>query len=156
MWLVVLAALLLAIPVAASPLPNRLTIGIQLEPPSLDPTSGAAAPTDEAVTGSVFETLIELDRTGQLKPLLALDWQKSPDGLSYDFRLRKGVRFHDGTPFDASAVRFSLLRAIAPDSTNVQREALSVISRVEVLAPDRIRAAPETCRCRPALYPGAR
>lgn len=128
-----------SVPAAQPNLPNHLTVGIQLEPPSLDPTSGAAAPTDEVVTGSVFETLIQLDRAGQLKPLLALDWQKAPDGLSYEFRLRPGVHFHDGTVFDAQAARFSLLRAVAPNSTNVQREALDVIAGVDVLAPDRVR-----------------
>lgn len=124
---------------AQAAIPNQLTVGVQLEPPNLDPTSGAAAAVDEVVSGSLFETLVTLDRAGQLKPLLALDWQQSADGLSYEFRLRSHVRFHDGTAFDATAVRFSLLRAIATNSTNVQRDALSVIRDVEILAPDRVR-----------------
>ena len=135
--LVVLGGLWAAAAQAA--MPNHLTVGIQLEPPGLDPTSGAAAPTDEVVSGSIFETLVTLDPAGQLKPLLALEWHQAPDGLSYDFRLRQGVRFHDGTAFDAQVVRYSLLRAIAPGSTNAQREALSVISAVEILSADRVR-----------------
>ncbi len=137
--LILCAWLACVLPAHAAPLRNHLTVGIQLEPSSLDPTSGAAAAIDEVMTGSVYETLIQFDRAGQLRPMLALSWQKAPDGLSYEFRLRPNVRFHDGSLFDANAVKFSLLRAVAPNSTNVQRQALSVISGIDVLAPDRVR-----------------
>ncbi|MFT4089151.1 MAG: ABC transporter substrate-binding protein [Asticcacaulis sp.] len=116
-----------------------LTVGTQLEPPNLDPTSGAAAPIDEVVSGSVFETLLTLDRAGQLKPVLALSWQVASDGLSVDFRLRPDVRFHDGSVLTAENVRFSLLRAIADTSSNAERTNLSVIKDVQVIAPDQVR-----------------
>lgn len=114
---------------------DTLTVGLQLEPPNLDPTSGAAAATDEVVSGTILEGLTTLDRAGVARPLLATGWQVSPDGLTYRFRLRPGVRFSDGTPFDAAVARASLLRAIAPGSANAQHDALAVIRAIEVTGP---------------------
>jgi peptide/nickel transport system substrate-binding protein len=137
-----LAALLIwlaPLAVTAAGSENRLTLGIQLEPPNLDPTAGASAAIDEVVSGSVFESLVKLDVQGQLKPWLALSWETSPDGKAITFVLRPKVHFHDGTIFDAEAVKFSLMRAISAKSTNAQREAYSVIDGVDILAPDRVR-----------------
>jgi ABC-type transport system substrate-binding protein/ABC-type dipeptide/oligopeptide/nickel transport system permease component len=137
----ILAALTLALFGAAGPAlaKDSLTLALQLEPPNLDPTSGAAVATDEVVYANIFEGLVRLDRDGAIKPLLATWWEVSPDGLTYTFHLRDGVRFQDGTPFDASVVRFSLERALAPSSTNVQKQALSVIRQVEVVDPRTVR-----------------
>ncbi|CAN7375200.1 ABC transporter substrate-binding protein [Phenylobacterium sp. LjRoot225] len=118
---------------------DSLTLALQLEPPNLDPTSGAAVATDEVVYANVFEGLVRQDRDGAIKPLLATWWEISPDGLTYVFHLRSGVRFQDGTPFDAGVVKFSLERAIAPSSTNVQKQALGVIRQVEVIDPHTVR-----------------
>ncbi|WP_205571689.1 ABC transporter substrate-binding protein [Arthrobacter celericrescens] len=57
------------------------------------------------VTRQVMEGLIGVDpSTGQTVPLLATEWSEGEDGLSYDFKLREKVAFHDGTPFNAAAV----------------------------------------------------
>jgi ABC-type dipeptide/oligopeptide/nickel transport system permease component/ABC-type transport system substrate-binding protein len=112
---------------------NRLVLGVPLEPPNLDPTSGAAAAVDSVVYGNVFEGLTRITQSGDVAPALAESWEVSADGLSYVFRLRRDVRFHDGTPFDADDVRFSLERALAPDSSNAQKQLLSAIARVEVI-----------------------
>jgi len=57
------------------------------------------------VTRQVMEGLIGVDpSTGQATPLLATEWSQGEDGLSYDFKLREKVTFHDGTPFNAAAV----------------------------------------------------
>jgi ABC-type dipeptide/oligopeptide/nickel transport system permease component/ABC-type transport system substrate-binding protein len=138
---VVLAAWTLALTAAAGPAlaKDSLTLGLQLEPPNLDPTSGAAVATDDVVYANIFEGLVRLDPAGVVKPLLATWWEVTPDGLTYTFHLRNGVRFQDGTPFDAGVVKFSLERAIAPGSTNVQKQALGVIRRVEVVDPRTVR-----------------
>ena len=63
------------------------------------------------ICDNVFEALVEYkDESTELEPLLATSWQISPDGLTYTFNLRKGVKFHDGTPFNADAVVFSIGR----------------------------------------------
>jgi peptide/nickel transport system substrate-binding protein len=59
----------------------------------------------------VAETLVDADAEGRLQPGLATDWEVSGDGLTWRFRLREGVRFHDGTPLDAPAAVASLRRA---------------------------------------------
>jgi ABC-type dipeptide/oligopeptide/nickel transport system permease component/ABC-type transport system substrate-binding protein len=137
----ILAALALALVGAVAPAvaKDNLTLALQLEPPNLDPTSGAAVATDEVVYGNIFEGLVRLDRDGAIKPLLATYWEVAPNGLTYTFHLRGGVRFQDGTPFDAGVVKFSLDRALAPTSTNVQKQALSVIRQVEVVDPRTVR-----------------
>jgi peptide/nickel transport system substrate-binding protein len=56
----------------------------------------------------VFETLVDVDRQGNPVPLLAESWDASDDGLVYTIRLRDGIKFHDGTPFDAKAAKFAL------------------------------------------------
>jgi peptide/nickel transport system substrate-binding protein len=137
----ILAACTLVLLGAAGPAlaKDSLTLGLQLEPPNLDPTSGAAVATDDVVYANIFEGLVRLDPAGTVKPLLATWWEVAPDGLTYTFHLRSGVRFQDGTPFDAGIVKFSLERAIAPSSTNVQKQALSVIRQVEVVDPLTVR-----------------
>ena len=69
------------------------------------------------VIGNVYETLVEDDfENGEfvgVKPLLATSWTISNDGLVYTFNLRKGVKFHDGTDFNASAVKYTLDRLVA-------------------------------------------
>ncbi|MDQ0464598.1 ABC-type dipeptide/oligopeptide/nickel transport system permease component/ABC-type transport system substrate-binding protein [Caulobacter ginsengisoli] len=124
---------------AAQPPPTTLRLGMQLEPPNLDPTAGAAAAIDEAVTGNVFESLVRIGRDGQVAPALAESWEISPDGLIYLFHLRRNVRFHDGAPFDASVVKFSLDRARAENSANAQKAYFDPIDRVEILDPLTVR-----------------
>mgnify|MGYP001626812574 FL=1 len=58
---------------------TTLKAGLQLEPPNLDPTSGAAAAIDEVVYGNVFEGLVRIDENGDVKPGLANFWQVSTD-----------------------------------------------------------------------------
>jgi peptide/nickel transport system substrate-binding protein len=77
---------------------DSLTVALQLEPPNLDPTSGAAVAVDEVVYANIFEGLVRLDARVAIKPLLATWWEVAPDGLTYTFHLRDGVRFQDGTP----------------------------------------------------------
>jgi peptide/nickel transport system substrate-binding protein len=63
------------------------------------------------VIDNLHENLVAYaDTTTAIVPELATRWEISPDGLTYTFHLRPGVRFHDGTPFDAAAVLFSLDR----------------------------------------------
>ena len=56
----------------------------------------------------VFETFLGVDENGNPMPGLAESWEISPDGKTYTFYLRKGVKFHDGTPFNASVAKFSI------------------------------------------------
>ena len=127
--LAILASLTLCVlglaPLAqAQTAPRGVSINISLEPDSLDPTMSSGASVAQVVHTTVLEGLMKIEESGATTPLLAESWSKDPDGKAYTFRLRKGVYFHDGAPFDASAVRFSFERAKAPGSTNKARKAL--------------------------------
>ncbi len=112
-----------------------ITIGMQLEPPNLDPTGGAAAAIDEVVYANVFEGLTRYNADGSISPALAESWDISEDGTVYTFKLRDGVTFHDGTAMDAEDVKFSLDRARAEESTNAQKALFAGIESVEVVDP---------------------
>ncbi|MCA0963533.1 ABC transporter substrate-binding protein [Salipiger bermudensis] len=109
-----------------------LTIALQLEPPHLDPTSAAAGAIDSVLYANVFEGLTRFTETGEVVPGLAESWEISEDGLTYTFRLRDGVTFHDGTTMDAEDVKFSLDRARGEDSLNAQKALFEGIAEVTV------------------------
>jgi peptide/nickel transport system substrate-binding protein len=129
-----LAALLLtAAPAFAQQ--DTITLGMVLEPPNLDPTSGAAAAIREVTYANIYEGLTRFGPDGSVNPGLAHDWEISDDGLTYTFHLREGVTFHDGAPMTAEDVKFTLDRARAEDSTNAQKQLFAAIDSVEVLDP---------------------
>jgi len=128
-----LVALLLALPRLA--MASSLSIGIQLEPPILDPTLSPAASIAEVVVPQVFQGLVQIGPNWMIQPALALSWQVSPDGLTYRFSLRPNVRFQDGTQFTAADVQYSLGRAIQPGSVNPQADRLGVISAIDTPDP---------------------
>src|SRR5271157_5683943 len=128
-----LVLLLLPLPAVAS---GVLTIGLQLEPPVLDPTAAASGAIGEVLFPTVYEGLVRIGPGWQLSPGLATSWDVAPG--SYTFHLRPGVHFHDGTPFDAVAVKFSLERAAAPASPNPQHADFACIAHVDT--PDPLTA----------------
>lgn len=118
---------------------DTLTLGMVLEPPNLDPTTGAAAATDEVVYANVFEGLTRIGPDGAVGPALAESWDVSEDGKTYTFRLQTGVTFHDGSAFDAEDVKFSLDRARDEDSTNAQKALFAGIDAVDVVDPATVK-----------------
>ena len=68
-----------------------------------------------SVFGALFDTLVRRDDTGRYAPGLATRWEIHPDARHFTFHIREGVRFHNGDPLDAEAVRFSLERMARPD-----------------------------------------
>ncbi len=137
--LVLCAAMLALAPGAALAQRTDITIGMQLEPPNLDPTGGAAAAIDEVVYANIFEGLTRYREDGSIAPGLAESWEVGDHGLTYTFHLRGGVTFHDGTAMDAGDVKFSLDRARADGSTNAQKALFAGIDTVEVVDPLTVR-----------------
>lgn len=134
-----LAGLALCLSIAPAFARDRIVVALQLEPPTLDPTSGAAAAIKEVTYRTIYEGLTTLDATGTAVPVLATSWTMAPGAKSWTFHLRPGVRFSDGTPFDAKIVAFSLTRATAPNSTNAMAERLREITGVDVIDPLTVR-----------------
>jgi oligopeptide transport system substrate-binding protein len=83
------------------------------DPRSLDPALSTDVPTGRAV-GYVFDGLVRFTPDAQVVPGLAKTWDVSPDGLTYTFHLRSGVKFHDGRPFSAHNVVNSFQRVLDP------------------------------------------
>ena len=82
---------------------------------------------------NVQETLVELNEDGTLTPYLAESWEVSADGLVYTFKIRSGVKFHDGSDLDSADVLYSLLKNAKSPNSKLSAAHLNVAS---VVAPD--------------------
>jgi peptide/nickel transport system substrate-binding protein len=118
---------------------DKLVIGMSLEPPVLDPTKNAAAAIREVTSPGVFESLGRIDRNGAITPGLAQSWSISEDGKEYVFKLRSGVKFHDGEALDANVVKFSIDRLFAADSTVPAKSLYTDIDKVEAVDPATVK-----------------
>src|SRR5216683_1598358 len=100
---------------------DSVVMAMTLEPPGLDPTSGAAAAVAEVTLYNVYETLTKVREDGSVVPLLAESFETAPDLKTYTFKLRKGVTFQNGEPFNAEAIHLTkvLIRFISDPSAQV-------------------------------------
>jgi len=96
--------------------PTALTIAIGVDPDTLDPMRQTTT-TVQNIVQMVVESLDRVDQEGKVQPSLATGWQEAPDALSWTFTLHGGIRFSDGAPFDAAAVKTSIDRSLDPAST---------------------------------------
>ncbi len=87
----------------------QLVIGSALEPSSIDPHYHNLGP-NNAIARHIFESLVDTNENQQLGPGLAVSWKPIND-TTWEFKLRQGVKFHDGTPFTADDVLFTFERA---------------------------------------------
>ena len=128
-------ASLATLPLAATAQAKKdaVVLAMTLEPPGLDPTAGAASAIAEIVQYNIFETLTKINSDGTVSPLLAEKWEVSPDLKTYTFTLRKGVKFQNGEPFNANAVKFSFERAGGDKSTNKDKRTFAMMDRVAVI-----------------------
>ena len=92
---------------------GTLVVGLDQEPPTLDPHASPSAVTYQIIA-SVTENLLYRGPDGKLVPWLAESWSTARDGKSVTFKLRRDVKFHDGTPFNAEAVKFNFDRIVDP------------------------------------------
>lgn len=110
--LAVLAVLATAAPARAQS--GTLRVGLPSIPTVLDPATALEGPVP-LIARQVFDTLVQYrEGSSDVEPGLATSWTTSRDGLQWTFRLREGVRFHDGTPLAARHVAESLDRIIVP------------------------------------------
>src|SRR5690625_3957051 len=100
------------------------------EPPTLDPNLTFQGYTF-LITNQVAETLVYEDESG-FQPLLATDWE-AVDERTWRLGLREGVTFHDGTPFNAEAVKYTIERILEPANQAQGRFVVSMIEEVRVI-----------------------
>ncbi len=101
----------------SAPKQDTLTVAFGSDPPTLDPHSSSSSPSVNALN-PIYETLVRYDENGEITPLLAESW-KQIDELSMEFKLRKGVKFHNGEEMKARDVLYSMKRATGPDGVKV-------------------------------------
>lgn len=122
-------------PFTSNPQPTRKTtlkIGIGIDADTLDP-AGQTTTTIINIVRFITEPLFIVDERGELIPWLAESYSVSEDGYTYTIKLRRGIKFHDGTPLNATAVKFSLERLLDPSVRVPGRANYLVMDRIEVV-----------------------
>ncbi|MCW5750378.1 MAG: ABC transporter substrate-binding protein [Alphaproteobacteria bacterium] len=124
-------------PVEAEP-KGTLTIAQSLLRQQFDPTLMVAT-TDFTTYDILFDGLLNLGPKGK-EAALAESWTVSADGKQIDFKLRRGVKFHNGDPLTAEDVKFTYEKLLEKDNTHSYRAAfVELLERVDVVAPDHAR-----------------
>ena len=126
------AVLLALMPAGAPAQPQgELRVAIPWTPENLDPTMNLAS--FRAMVGvSLFDSLVGRDAENRIVPQLAESW-RLVDDVTWQLKLRRGVVFHDGEPFNAEAGRFTFQRVLDPEQKSPNRANVAEIVRVEVV-----------------------
>jgi peptide/nickel transport system substrate-binding protein len=123
------AAVILAAASMGTASADELTIGLAAEPSAMDPHYHNLGP-NNAMRTHIFEALIEQDAEQKLEPYLAESWRPLDD-TTWEFKLREGVRFHDGTELDAQDVIYTMCRvplvADSPSSFTIYTKAVAAM-----------------------------
>jgi ABC-type transport system substrate-binding protein len=110
---------------------GRLVLAIRNDINGLNPFVRTTS-TNVYVRQLVYESLLDFDKHGKLVPSLAESWSISPDGKNYQFKLRKGVKFHDGKDLSAEDVKWSVEYAMDPNNGSTGLSMLKSVERVNV------------------------
>ncbi len=124
--------LLAAVPAVAFAQPaGELRVALPWTPENLDPTMNLSS-IRAKVGVSLFDSLVGRDAENRIGPQLAESW-KALDDLTWQFKLRRGVVFHNGEPFNAKAVRFTFERVLDPGQKSPNRANVGEVTRVDVV-----------------------
>lgn len=122
---------------AAAGAPKRggtLVVGKTTEAPSLEPHAQNAL-SRQRVTQNIYSYLVQADKDMRIQPDLAEKWEAAPDGKSYTFQLRKGVKFHNGRELTSADVKYSIERILDPKTASQGAGLLNSIAGVETPDP---------------------
>ncbi len=135
----ILGGILLALLNAGTVSAETLTYVQGSDVANLDPAKSQSV-TSQIVFRHLFNGLVKFADTdmSEIVPDLATSWQSSEDGLTWTFKLREGVTFHDGEPFNAEAVKFNIDRLRAEETGSPVRSQFNAIASVEVLDPQTV------------------
>ncbi|MUV36791.1 Periplasmic murein peptide-binding protein [Lentibacillus sp. JNUCC-1] len=111
---------------------GTLKIAMQSDATNMDPHFITNIKTANVLHGKVYETLVEFDQEMNIVPKLAESWDQLDD-TTWEFKLQKDVTFHDGTPFNADAVKATYDRLLDPETGSPQRDKISMIEEVKVV-----------------------
>jgi peptide/nickel transport system substrate-binding protein len=112
---------------------QALIIGVSSEATSIDPHFADLGP-NLAVGKHIFDSLVQVGSNNEIQPGLAVSWARTNDPLVWEFKLRRGVKFHDGTPFTARDIAFSIERAPrVPNAPSTLSRRVTDVASVEVV-----------------------
>ncbi len=132
-----LAALVAFGAVSSAAAQSTLRIGLAEDPDVLDPTQ-ARTFVGRIVFSAICDKLFDIDAKLDIVPQLALGHETSADGKTVTIKIRQGVKFHDGEPMDAEAVRYSLDRHMNLQGS-FRKPELAAVDKVEVVDPATVR-----------------
>lgn len=118
-------------PSTAAPKEQKAVIAVGGEAQTLDPHKTFSG-NSFVVTNQIYESLLSRGTDGSLQPRLATEW-KAVNETTWEFKLRQGVKFQDGTPFNAEAVKFSIERLKNPDTKGPGAYIVTMIKEVKVI-----------------------
>lgn len=98
----------------------------------------------EIFNKNMYNNLVRFNSEMELVPDLAESWSVSEDNLTWTFKLRQGVKFHDGTPFNAESVKVSFERVLNPDTGSPRRSVMEIIDKVEVVDESTVNITTKT------------
>lgn len=127
---------------------QSITMAMSAQPETLDPHATAATSSFQ-VMRSIYDTLVEVDRKGAIVPALAEMWEISDDGLQWTFRLRQGVRFHDGSILTSEDVKATLTRLVSDEIASPKANEFAAIVTIET--PDDFTVVLNLSQPSPAL-----
>ena len=135
-WVVaVLLAMVLVLPSLSNSAPRQggvLRVALHEDPPKLDPHLSTAF-VERHVFQNLFDKLVDLNQDLEIVPMLATSWQITDGGRTYTFKLRPNVIFHDGTPFNAEAVKFNFERMLDPSFGSPRRTEINLVKSVRAV-----------------------
>ncbi|HEU5299590.1 MAG TPA: ABC transporter substrate-binding protein, partial [bacterium] len=111
---------------------GTLRVGLNADPPQMDPHQSSAA-VDRQVYQNLFDKLVDINKNLEIVPMLATSWTITEGGRVYTFRLRPNVVFHDGTPFNAEAVKYNFERMLDPAFGSPRRSEVNLVTKVEAV-----------------------
>src|SRR5262245_63658226 len=116
---------------------GQLTVAFDasIAPSFLDPAENTGLATPFVFLYALHDALIKPLPGNNMAPSLAESWKESPDGLVYEFKLREGLRFHNGDPFTAEDVKFSFERYRGVSAKILHER----VKAVEIVDPHRVR-----------------
>ena len=117
---------------------GTLKMGMQADPVAIDPHKTSLTATNH-VTELIYGRMVTIDATLTPKPDLAESWEISPDGLNYTFKIRKGVKFHNGRPLVAGDIKYSYERVLDPATKSTSTADLSAIASIAVPDDNTVR-----------------
>ena len=121
--------------VAGSAAAQVLEVAVDASPVGLDPHRATAFSTFQMINGTIYEGLTAIDKDLRVQPGIAASWTISPDGKTYSFKLRPGMRFHDGSKVEAADVVATVNRVLSKDIASPLASRLAALDRAEATDP---------------------